>query len=111
MGGGTETNVDTLLSLLLLCVSSCMFGLDLHVVGGARKGGCCQLLLWRIDTSELVRLVGHLSQPFQDHLAWEQLSPLAGQRSPHYCDYCDYREAEDQHDGKLNVSQLRLRDL
>ena len=51
VGGGTETNLDTLIALLLLCVGSCMFGLDLHVVGGARKGGCCQLLLWRIDTS------------------------------------------------------------
>ena len=41
---------------LLLCVTSCIFGPDLHVVvrtrrEGGREGGCCQLLLWRIDTS------------------------------------------------------------
>ena len=57
----------------------------------------------QVSRTPLTTLPGSLGLGTALSTGWTEISSL--------CDYCDYREAEDQHDGKLNVSQLRLRDL
>ena len=65
---------------LLLCATSCIFGVDLHVVvrGGGGGGGVVSLLLWRIDTSQLVRVSAYLS----DNPTDTGVQPSPGNTSP-----------------------------